>query len=334
MSRSALLRSRPSLARLIAAAATAVHGAPQTLLALALPALLAAWVAGAAIHRPLAARLDRALPAPGETLEALTDDPPAVFPSRQLAELVHGGTASQILDATAASALGSTLLAAGIALALLHGPLQCAALAVLRGRSRGERVTLLASAARLALPATALSALSAAGYAACLVAIDRLGILGRSLPEGVSGLLGSSAMRGLGDAARLALLLAGLFVVRSLLDLSRAALVERGGRSWLRPAAQALRCLPSLAGSLLPLYALYWLARLLAFALAWPLGAASGGSWAGLVAGFVAQQLLAGSLAGIRLLRLETVRRLLVAFEERNAAPVYKLEAPAVAAHS
>lgn len=322
-------RSRPSLLRLARAAVAAVHGAPRTLLALALPVLVAAWVAGASSHRPLAERFDRAAPAPDERLEAFVDDPPGVFPSRDLVELLHGGTASRILAAMAASGVGATLLAAGIALALLHGPLQCAALAVLRARSRGEPAGLLAAAARLALPATALSALSAAGYASCLLAIDRLGALGERVADGASALLGSASLRGLGDAIRLALLLSGLFAVRSLLDLSRAALVEGGGRGWVRPAAQALRRLPALAVPLLALYAAYWAARLLVFALAWPLGTAAAGSWGGLALGFAAQQMLAGSLAGVRLLRLETVRRLLVAHEERLAPPVYKLESPA-----
>ena len=291
---------------------------PGLAAALALPGLLSAWLVVAPAHRPLARALDHSPGADGAGATDLALAAPGLLAPPDLSVLLHGGDLADLVRALADHALPATALACAALLGLLHGPLQCAGLDALRRRSVGPG-ELLAATARFALPASALSLLALAGYAFSAALGLRLLGAARSLAGGEPpGALGVGAVGGL--------VLVLLFAVRSLLDISRARLVERGPADWLRPALSALARLPRLAPALALVYVVYGAARALLLAGAWSAALLATGGWLGLALGFAAQQALAAAAAALRLARLEAVRRLLLLAEARSAPPAYKLE--------
>ncbi|MCL4836660.1 MAG: hypothetical protein KJ058_01670 [Thermoanaerobaculia bacterium] len=294
---------------------------PGLAAALAAPGLLSAWLVVAPARRPLARALDFAPDAGAAGAADLGLAAPGLLAPPDLSLLLHGGELSDLVRALAAHALPASALACAALLGLLHGPLQCAGLDALRKRSVGPGA-LLAAAARFALPASALSLLALAGYALSAA-------LGLRLLGAARSLAGDEAPNALGVAAIGSLVVVLLFAVRSLLDISRARLVERGPADWLRPALAALARLPRLAPALALLYVAYGTARVLLLAGAWSAALIATGSWLGLALAFAVQQALAAAAAGLRLARLQAVRRLLLLAEARSAPPAYKVEVTA-----
>lgn len=291
---------------------------PGLAVALALPGLLSAWLVVAPAHLPLARTLDH-LPAdaaPGASDLAVAV--PGLLAPPDLPVLLHGGELSDLVRTLAGHTLPAGVLAAAILLGLLHGPLQCAGLDALRHRPTGPGA-LLAAGARYALPASALSLLGLAGY--LLSAGLGLRLLALARAGGAPDRAHAAAVAAIG-----AFVLLLLFGVRSLLDISRARLVERGPHDWIQPALAALARLPRLAPALALLYLGYGAARALLLAGAWSAAMLATGSWPGLAAGFLAQQALAAAAAALRLARLQAVRKLLRLAEVSSAPPAYKLE--------
>lgn len=197
--------------------------------------------------------------------------------------------------------LPAQTLAAGLLLYWLTAILHCGYLSTLRSGPSGRR-GLFASAARFALPATALALLAGLGYLA-MVALLFVGT-GR-LTEPLAAATDREWVALALTWGRAALTLAGLLAVKLVFDLAKTVVVRRDSLNFLGAGVEAVselgrRGLPYLAA-----YLLIALPGLALIALWWLLpGRVVPGSWAGLAALFLFQQIFLAARIAFRLAHL------------------------------